>query len=206
MQIRTEEGKMVKENSSSKFWLAAAIVLILGMSSPQAFAASRGRDNDRGRDGGPDRGFGGGRQHEVVVVGHERYNYHDGRFYRPSWFGFEFLLSTPPFGAIVMSLPIGHHAVVIGSAQYYYYNDVYYKPCPSGYIVVPQPAVVASPAPVIFTPAQVPNETVTINVPNSNGSYMPITLVKRDNGYVGPQGEYYSEHPTVEQLRVLYGK
>jgi hypothetical protein len=196
----------------NRFLLVAAFSMVVIMSCANAFAADRGRDNDRGkgfdrgREGGPDKSFNRVRPHEVVVVGRERYNYHDGRFFRPSWFGFEFLLSTPPFGAIVMSLPIGHHTVVIGGAQYYSYDNVYYKPCPSGYVVVPQPTVVVPSAPVYSAPAQIPNETVTINVPNSNGSYTSITLVRRDNGYVGPQGEYYANHPTVEQLRVLYGR
>ncbi|MCX5707432.1 MAG: DUF6515 family protein [Candidatus Omnitrophica bacterium] len=201
--------RTIRVNKSLPVTIFSIVVI---MSCANAFAADRGWDNnrgkgyDRGRESGPDKKFSGSRQHEVVVVGHERYNYHDGRFYRPSWFGFEFLLSTPPFGAIVMSLPIGHHTVVIGGAQYYSYNNVYYKPCPSGYAVVPQPAVAVAPAPVFLAPQQVPNETVTINVPNSNGSYTAITLVKRDNGYIGPQGEYYPDHPTLEQLRALYGR
>src|SRR5512137_3002656 len=98
------------------------IVVILSCSN--AFASDRGRDSHSSRNNSHDRNFNRGRKHEVVVVGRERYNYHDGRFFRPSWFGFEFLLSTPPFGAIVMSLPIGHHTVVIGGVQYYNYNNV----------------------------------------------------------------------------------
>jgi hypothetical protein len=190
----------------NKSLLATLLSLVVVMSCANAFASDRGKNSYKGRDSGHENNFGRDRKREVVVVGHERYNYHDGRFFRPSWFGFEFLLSTPPFGAIVMSLPIGHHAVLMGGAQYYYYNNVYYKPCPSGYIVVPQPTVVAPPAPVFSAPAQVPSETVTINVPNYNGSYTAITLVRRGDGYVGPQGEYYPSHPTVEQLRVLYGR
>ncbi len=38
------------------------------------------------------------------------------------------------------------------------------------------------------------------------GGYTAITLKKWGNGFIGPQGEYYSEHPTVEQLKTLYGK
>ena len=191
---------MEREVRINKFLLAAVLGVVVIMSGTNAFASDRRRDAGRHND------FGRGKKHEVVVVGRERYNYRDGRFFRPSWFGFEFLLSTPPFGAIVMSLPIGHHTVLIGGAQYYHYNNVYYKPCPSGYIVVPQPVVVANPAPVFSAPAQVPGQTVTINVPNYNGSYTSITLVRRGSGYVGPQGEYYPDHPTVEQLRVLYGR
>jgi len=48
-------------------------------------------------------------------------------------------------------------------------------------------------------------DTVVVNIPNSNGSFVPVRLTKHGSGYVGPQGEYYSENPTVEQLEVLYG-
>lgn len=47
-------------------------------------------------------------------------------------------------------------------------------------------------------------ETVIINVPNSNGSYTPVKLTKHGQGYTGPQGEYYESYPSVEQLKVLY--
>ena len=49
-------------------------------------------------------------------------------------------------------------------------------------------------------------DTVVINIPNEDGSYTPVTLVKHGEGYLGPQKEYYTGHPTVAQLRVLYGK
>jgi hypothetical protein len=47
---------------------------------------------------------------------------------------------------------------------------------------------------------------VTVNVPNTNGSFTPVTLIKQKDGYIGPQGEYYPGNPTVDQLKVLYGK
>lgn len=197
-----EEGRMESKNRINRILSSAVLSMVVIMSCASAFAADRGRDNNRGRDNGHDRGFSRGHKHEVVVVGRQRYNYHGGRFYRPSWFGFEFMLSSPPFGAVVMSLPIGHHAVIIGGAQYYHYDNIYYKPCPSGYIVVPGPVVVTSPAPVYSAPG----EAVTINIPNSNGSYTSIALVKRDGGYIGPQGEYYPVHPSIEQLKILYGR
>ena len=56
------------------------------------------------------------------------------------------------------------------------------------------------------TVATVETDTLTINIPNSKGSYTSVTLVKRGTGYVGPQGEYYEGHPTVDQLKTLYGK
>lgn len=150
---------------------------------------------------------------------HPRYRYHDGRFYRPTWFGlFEIAIDIPPIGAIITVLPPRHRTIIVGDVTYYYYDGVYYTVCPSGYVVVPAPAPVVVPAAVV-TPNPVTNapavntqsqetsgETITINIPNTNGSYTPVILTKQKNGYTGPQGEYYSEHPTVEQLKVLYGK
>ncbi len=154
--------------------------------APCADAFARGRDR--------------GRHNEVVVVGRDRYHYRDGRFYRPSWFGFEFRIGTPPVGAVVANIPFGHTTLTIGSVPYYYYDRAYYRRCPSGYIVVQDP--------VIVTPgyAQSGNEVVIINVPNASGGYTQVRLVRSGNGYVGPQGEYYPGSPSIEQLRVLYGR
>jgi len=73
----------------------------------------------------------------------------------------------------------------------------------------PQQVIVAQPAPVVVT--QVPTttyagDTVTVNVPNSNGGYTAIVLKRSGNGYVGPQGEYYDQIPTTAQLQAMYGK
>ena len=157
-----------------------------------------------------DRGGGShGHEREVVVVGHDRYHYRDGRFYRPGWFGFEFSVVVPPVGVVVSALPMGYGTIIVGGAPYYYYDNIYYTRVPSGYMVVQRPVVppvVVSPPPPVIQPQMPSGETVTINVPNSNGSYTPVTLVRRNNGYVGPQGEYYPTHPTVDQLKALYGR
>jgi hypothetical protein len=171
---------------------------------------------------------GRGGHREEVLVGHERYRYHDGRFYRPGWFGLEIALSAPPFGAVVSAIPSGYTTVIVGGEPYYCYNRVYYRRHFSGYIVVSEPMIVpqpvyvqqpvvvapAVPAPAVVVPAPVippqpqqeSGDALVINVANSNGSYTPVRLIKRYKGYEGPQGEYYPEHPTVEQLKVLYGK
>lgn len=187
-----------------KICLASALSLILIMSSVNAFAGDR--DDDRNINRGRHE-----KRREIVVVGHDRYYYHDGRFFRPSWFGLEIALLTPPIGAVVASIPLGRRVVLVGGFTYYYYNNVYYKSCPNGYLVVPAPVAVVSPAPAVvnvpapaYIAAPAP-QTVVINVPNSNGSYTPVTLTKSGNGYVGPQGEFYSQHPTVDQLKALYG-
>jgi len=74
----------------------------------------------------------------------------------------------------------------------------------------PPPAVVvAQPTPVVV--AQPPTEVdaqdaVTVNVPNSNGSYTAVVLKRSGNGFVGPQGEFYTQVPTTDQLKVMYGR
>jgi len=188
---------MIKKIGLNKLWLVAGFSLIFLMQSTNVFA----------RGGGWSRSLPS--RHEVVVVGHERYHYSGGRFYRPGWFGFGFFISAPPIGAVIRVLPFGYRTVIATGTPYYYYDNVYYRTCPQGYIVVPAPAanpgVVALP-PVVTGTQIVSAETVTINVPNSNGGYTPVTLVKHRAGYVGPQGEYYPGNPAIEQLKVLYGR
>jgi len=182
---------MIKKVFGKKVVFFTAFCLMLAVSYSNAFARDEGR---------------GGGHREVVVVGRERYHYHDGRFFKPGWFGwFEFNLVTPPIGAVISVLPYGYQTIVVGGLPYYYYDNIYYRPCPSGYIVVPQPVLntIVVSNPVVTQPS---GETVTINVPNSHGGYTSVILVKYNNGYLGPQGEYYSGNPTVEQLKILYGK
>ena len=58
---------------------------------------------------------------------------------------------------------------------------------------------------VAAQPKSALKDTATINIPNSKGGFTPVRLVKHNNGYIGPQGEFYAGHPTVEQLKALYG-
>jgi len=163
------------------------LALIFTLSASDAFA----RD-DRG-----------GHHNEVVRVGHDRYQYRDGRFYRSSFFGFSFSVVSPPLGAVVTTLPYGHRSVIVGGNPYYYYDDVYYRPCSTGYVVVQAP--VSSSNLVYMSSAQpsTERETVTINVPTSSSNYIAITLVRYPNGFVGPQGEFYYSLPTAQQLRLV---
>ncbi|HOW35530.1 MAG TPA: hypothetical protein PL155_03880 [Candidatus Omnitrophota bacterium] len=195
---------MSKGFNKNKFWVVVGLCLTLVLSSSNAFARDRGgeRNHDRGRNGDISH------HREVIVVGHHRYHYRDGHFFRPGWFGFEFLISAPPIGAVIRFLPAGHRVIVVRNTTYYYYDNIYYQPCPSGYIVVPAPVV--SPNVIVVSstvqPQTLSGETMIVNVPNKDGSYTAVTLIKSNNGYVGPQGEFYSGNPTVEQLKVLYGK
>ncbi len=146
--------------------------------------------------------------------GHGHYYYRGDHWYRSGWFwgGFATALAI---GTIVATLPPYYETVYVSGTPYYYYDSVYYRACPSGYIVDPAPAtttVVTAPAtttvvaaPAVTQPKVRSGETVVINITNTSGGYTPVTLTKYKTGYIGPQGEYYEGHPTVEQLRVLYG-
>lgn len=145
----------------------------------------------------------------------DRYYWHEGRWHRQRWFGPDVIITSLTIGALVEGLPFGYRTTIVSGVPYYYYDKVYYRPCPGGYVVVPAPVVspvVVAPS-VTYTPAATTQtqsatsgQTVTINIPSSKGGYMSVTLVKQGNGYIGPQGEYYEGNPTVDQLRVLYGK
>ena len=184
-----------------RIWLIAAISLILGVASPAVFAYDR--DGHRG-----------GARHETTVFRGERYQYHEGRFYRPSLFGFSFDLVIPPIGAVVSYLPYGCRTIIVGGVRYYEYDNVYYQPYAGRYVVVSEPVVVRQyetpnvvyvPQPVSTQSQTGDRETVTINVPRASGGSIAITLLRNQNGFVGPQGEFYPTLPTADQLRALYG-
>ncbi|MFH1665666.1 MAG: hypothetical protein ABIA77_05930 [Candidatus Omnitrophota bacterium] len=71
-----------------------------------------------------------------------------------------------------------------------------------------QPVVVTTPSNTVVVrqmPVTPAADSVTVNIPNANGSYITVVLRRAGNGYIGPQGEYYPGHPTIEQLAALYG-
>lgn len=136
---------------------------------------------------------------------HEHYYYRSGHWHDSGWFWGLFATALV-VGTVVATLPPHYETIYVSGSPYYYDEGIYYRQHPSGYVVVPTPATTT----VVTTPAVMPpqvasGETVVINIPNSRGGYTPVTLVKRGDGYVGPQGEYYQGHPTVNQLRALYG-
>ncbi len=45
-----------------------------------------------------------------------------------------------------------------------------------------------------------------VNVPNSKGNYTAVIIKRAGSGFTGPQGEYYTEFPRIEQLKVMYEK
>jgi hypothetical protein len=138
---------------------------------------------------------------------------------------------VPPVGAFVGTLPDGYTTVVVGGVPYYYCNGVYLRPHRTGYIVVTapvenppgeSPAATALPAAAPSAADQLQSappangeakslsaapsaDTVNVSVPTSKGGFTAVKLVKHDGGYIGPQGEFYTGHPTVDQLKALYG-
>ncbi len=57
-----------------------------------------------------------------------------------------------------------------------------------------------------LTALETQNQTETIMVNNSNGSYTPVMLNKVGYGqYRGPRGEIYTARPTEDQLKTAYG-
>jgi hypothetical protein len=139
----------------------------------------------------------------------------------PYWYGF-----TPCIGTFVGYLPYGYTTVIVDGAPYYYYGGYYFSPYGNGYMIVPQPepaapatsqdqksgitgqgasSSAANTQTLPMQPKSASNDTTTINVPNSKGGFTPVRLTKYKNGYIGPQGEFYTGHPTVDALKALYG-
>ena len=107
---------------------------------------------------------------------------------------------------------MGFQRFVVNRQTYYRYNGVYYIRAYDGYQVVPAPVAEAPASGTVMAPFTVNPNTVetntnevTINIPNTQGGYTPITLKKSGNGFVGPQGEFYNIFPSVEQLKMVYG-
>ncbi|MBP7216540.1 MAG: hypothetical protein KBA46_04570 [Candidatus Omnitrophica bacterium] len=157
-------------------WLGAVVCMLSIIGVTEAQADSRHQSRRDDRS--------------VRYSRHSRSHYPTIRFTQPSFFSFSF--GTPRFGVVVRSLPFGHASIVTGGRRYYRHGHVYYTQCPTGYVVVPPPQ-------------EVYGQTSTVTIANTNGSYTTITLTKHGSGYLGPQGEYYPQHPTIAQLKALYG-
>ena len=106
---------------------------------------------------------------------------------------------------------------VNNGATYYTSDGVYYLYTRRGYQIVSQPVTVLASG-VSSVPTTVPiqvtataasantEESFTVNIPNFKGGYTAVILKRSGNGFIGPQGEFYSEFPKVEQLKAMYGK
>lgn len=140
----------------------------------------------------------------LALSGHNYY-YCDGIFYQRS--ARKYVIVEPPIGAVISELPFGYQPVVIDGTMYYVCKGVYYRHHNHGFEVIPKPEVAA--VQIVRTyniSTSKNNDSFVINIPNAKASYTTVTLRRFKDGFIGPQGEFYSEFPTVEQLRVIYGQ
>jgi hypothetical protein len=167
------------------------IVVLLTLSCVPAFAGWGGDRHDNGR-----------------------YVYRNHRYYREgAWW--DFGITALAVGAILASRPDNGRYVAINGQTYYYCDGNYYQQVPQGYVIVQPPVVVTAPAtnyyvapaaPVVIQAPAGEGQPVEVNVPNSDGTFTKVTLFRHQNGFKGPQGEFYPGNPTVDQLRTLYGR
>ncbi len=187
--------------------LLLAILMIFTLVQPPAALADRGHGHGYGHG----YGYGGGRGLAIasLAVGSAALLYSAGLFYR----------STPAGYVVVQPAmaPAGYSVTYVNGMPYYYPYPVvapttYVAAAPVVQTVQPvqyqyaQPAQVQAPAPA---PAQVAapapsSEPFEIRLPNGNGSYTSVTLRKTANGFLGPQGEFYADHPSEDELRKRY--
>jgi len=74
------------------------------------------------------------------------------------------------------------------------------RPSVSTVVVAPPRTRIVTSQTVVAEPS-----VITVWVENSNGSRSPVELTRSGPGYIGPRGEYYTEMPNNEQLRMVYG-
>jgi hypothetical protein len=204
--MSTKKGgiaKMEKQIFKNKFWLIIILCFMFMLPSTNVFSQHRGRGGHGGHQGN-----------------WRNWGYHHPRgyhWYGGSWWLGDALLEGLVIGATLSALPPSYTVVYVGRTPFYYDGTYYYKRSPYGYVVVADPTVapVIVTQPVVVQPSTVttniqpqgqPNDVIIVNVPNSKGGFTPVQLTRYSGGYIGPQGEFYSGNPTVEQLKVLYGQ
>lgn len=164
-----------------------------------------------------------------LLVGGLTHLYCEGLFYRHTPSGY--VVVQPPIGALVPALPPGYTLMLVNNRPYYVYGYTYYDVTPAGYMVVNPPAyapqtitpviaqstVLPAPQPAAAVPqvqaapaapAENPSnlDTIEIHLPNGDGTFTLIKLKQTATGFLGPQGEFYPDHPTVDQLKERYIK
>ena len=129
----------------------------------------------------------------------------------PYYYGAPYYYGNPYYPGYVVAASSSYQPVVINGTTYYVNNGAYYIYTQYGYQAVAAP--IAAPGPVVVqsavatsSPAATGTDSITVNVPNDKGGYNAVVLKPSGKGYVGPQGEFYSEFPKVSQLQLMYGK
>ena len=135
--------------------------------------------------------------------------YYGGPYYYPDY-------ADPYYPRYEVVSSSSYQPVVVNGATYYVNNGVYYIYTQYGYQAVATPAGVSGPViqappvtqvgPTASSAVADTGDSFTINIPNAMGGYTAVLLKRSGAGFIGPQGEYYEEFPTVERLKVMYGK
>jgi len=76
-------------------------------------------------------------QYVPLYVRGEKYFFNKGLFYHKTNYGY--VVVKAPFGAILVSLPVGFQRLIVGDTTYYFYGGVYYSKAPGGYMVIEPP-------------------------------------------------------------------
>lgn len=126
----------------------------------------------------------------------------------PYYYGYPNYYDYPAYPAYAVSASPSYQAVVVNGVTYYVNNGAYYIYTQYGYQAVPAPSGATAPvvqAAVVSVPPDA-DDSFTINIPNDKGGYNAVLIKRSGKGFVGPQGEFYTEFPKVSQLRMMYGK
>ena len=209
----------MRDNQCLKLLTIAGLTLgIVGTSAPDALARMRHRFPVRHHP------YYGRRVSlpeliaQSIIVGGLEYYYQHGYFYQRTPDGY--VIIDSPVGAVIETIPDNYKIVVINGKTYYYHNDTYFIYSGKKYVVVADPVYQVAELPqevrvIDYTETVVKqsSETAenkenefTVNILNDKGSYTAVRIVRSKEGFVGPQGEYYTEFPKVEQLKVMYGE
>lgn len=132
----------------------------------------------------------------TVMVNGVPYVYNGCTYYTPAPGG-GYMVAAPPIMA--SAAPMTPPAMMPMPAQ------------PSPFAVqepapVPPPSAVQAvqPSNATNTPSSPDANKFEIHIPNNNGSFTMVTIMRTENGFIGPQGEFYQNHPTVEELKARY--
>jgi hypothetical protein len=141
------------------------------------------------------------------------HNYYGGMRDNYGWnnfdFGINFNYGYPPAGAVFSNQPFSYPGIYPVGIPGYYYGNNYLTP----YTLFPASQTVQETVPAAAAPTMTEAENmakngsfIVISIPKKDGGFVPVRLMKHGNGYIGPQGEFYAGHPTVDQLSALYGE
>jgi len=142
----------------------------------------------------------------TLRVGGLKYQYNNGDYYRRSRHGY--VLVPAPIGACISHLPFGARTKYVNGKRYHHHNGIYYKHTHEGYVVVEEPVEYYAYEGKVKNKKHYDFEEIsfTINIPNNHGGYSEVSLKRTKDGFIGPQGEFYSEFPKVAHLKVMYAK